>query len=110
MEITVGTKTSTATFFMVDSTASYRALFGRDQIQFHANAYIPSSFHQVLLIQKGNEVEIVWANEDPFQAQNDRIDTCYYYTALGLLKMQLGAKIKKEGRTLLTKYTDKQLK
>ena len=64
VELTVGSKTSLSAFFMVNSSASYQALLGRDWI--HANWCVPSSLHQFLLLWKGDEVEVVWAEEKPF--------------------------------------------
>lgn len=97
----------TIAFFVVDFTASYWALLDRDWI--HTNAYISYLLHQVMLIWNGNEVKIIWADEDPFQAHNDMIDACYYYTGLGPPKMQPGARSKKERCALLTEAEEKQL-
>lgn len=65
LEITVGTKTSLSAFFVVNTSAHYLALLGRDWI--HANLCVPSTLHQFLLLRKGDDVEIVWADDKPFQ-------------------------------------------
>ena len=43
-DITMGSKTSLSNFFMINSTANYNGLLGRDWI--HANWCVPSSIHQ----------------------------------------------------------------
>ena len=43
IDITTGSKTSLSTFFVIDSTANYNILLGRDRI--HANWCFPSSLH-----------------------------------------------------------------
>ena len=49
----VGSKTSLSVFFMINSTANYNALLGRDCI--HSNWCVSSSLHQFLLFWKGDE-------------------------------------------------------
>ena len=61
IDITVGSKTSLSTFFVINSTANYNALLGRDYI--HANWCVLSFLHQFLLFWKGDEVEVVWAKK-----------------------------------------------
>ena len=68
IDITVGSKTSLSSFFVINSTANYNALLGRDWI--HANWCASSSLHQFLLFWKG-EVEVVRANKQPFIATSD---------------------------------------
>ena len=43
IEITIGSRRSLTAFFVVELSASYNALLGRDWI--HANWYVPSSLH-----------------------------------------------------------------
>ena len=57
IKITVGSKTSLSIFFVINSTANYNALLGRDWI--HVNWCVSFSFHQFLLFWKGDEVEVV---------------------------------------------------
>ena len=47
IDITVGCKTSLLAFFVINYTANYNALLGRDWI--HANWCVSSSFHKFLL-------------------------------------------------------------
>ena len=61
MELTVGKKTITTAFFVVDSQGPYSALLGRDWI--HANCCVPSSMHQCLIQWDGDEVEVVVADD-----------------------------------------------
>lgn len=56
IELTIGTKTLDA-FFVVEVEGNYFVILGRDQI--HANQYIPSNLHQILLQWVGADVEIV---------------------------------------------------
>ena len=57
IDITMGSKTSLSASFVINSTANYNSLLGRDWI--HANWCVSSSFHQFLLFWKGDEVEVV---------------------------------------------------
>ena len=57
IDITIGSKTTLSTSFVIDSTANYNILLGRDWI--HANWCVSSSLYQFLLFWKGNEVEVV---------------------------------------------------
>jgi hypothetical protein len=43
MELTVGSKTTPTTFFIVDAKGKYNLLLGRDWI--HANGCVPSTLH-----------------------------------------------------------------
>ena len=66
IDITIGSKTSLSTFFMIDSIANYNILLGRDWI--HANWCVTSSLHQFLLFWKGNKDEVLRADKQPFMA------------------------------------------
>jgi hypothetical protein len=57
VELTIGTKTLAATFFVADVEGNYSLILGRDWI--HANQCIPSMLHQMLLQWVGNDVEQV---------------------------------------------------
>ena len=64
IDVTIGSKIALYAYFVIDSTASYNILLGRDLI--HANWCVSSSYHQFLLFWKGNEVEVVRADKQPF--------------------------------------------
>ena len=81
MEISIGSKTSLTAFFIVNSTASYNVLLGRDWI--HANGCVPSSLYQFLLFWKGDDVEVVWADPHPFGTQSDAIEARFYDAEFG---------------------------
>ena len=81
MEITVGSKTSLTAFFIVNSSASYNVLLGRDWI--HANGCVPSSLYQFLLFWKGDDVEVIWANPHPFSTHSDAVEARYYNVEFG---------------------------
>ena len=72
----MGSNISLSDFFVINSTANYSALLGRDWI--HANWCVPSSIHQFLLFWKGDEVEVVWADKQPFVATSNSMDASYY--------------------------------
>jgi len=76
LEITVGTFTSLSAFFVVNTSAHYQALLGREWI--HANLCVPSTLHPFLLLWKEDDVEIVWADDKPFQTVSDAVDARYY--------------------------------
>ena len=76
IDINVGSKTSLSSFFVINSTANYNALLGRDWT--HDNWCVPSSVHQFLLFWKGVEVEVVWVDKQPFIATSDSMEASYY--------------------------------
>jgi hypothetical protein len=60
MDLTVGSKTVTTSFFIINSKSTYTVLLGRDWI--HVNCCIPSTMHQCLIQWDGDEVEVVHAD------------------------------------------------
>ncbi|KZV53197.1 hypothetical protein F511_27563 [Dorcoceras hygrometricum] len=84
--VTVGSLSSLCAFFVVNSFANFQALLGRDWI--HANQCIPSSMHQPLLFWKGDEVEIVEAGTQPFQANTSTVEARYYSGDFGPIKVR----------------------
>jgi hypothetical protein len=60
VELTIGTKTLAAAFFVVDVEVNYSLILGRDWI--HANKCVPSTLHQMLLQWVGDDVEQVCAD------------------------------------------------
>ena len=61
IELTIGSKTLLATFFVIDGKGSYSLLLGRDWI--HANCCVPSTMHQCLIQWHGDDVQLVCADE-----------------------------------------------
>jgi hypothetical protein len=47
VELTIGTKTLAAAFFVADVEENYSLILGRDWI--HANQRVPSTLHQMIL-------------------------------------------------------------
>ena len=76
INITIGSKTVLFSFFVIDSTTNYNILLVRDWI--HANWCVPSSLHQFLLFWKGNEVEVVQADKQPFMVATGSVEARYY--------------------------------
>ena len=66
IDITMGSKTSLSAFFVINYTANYNVLLGRDWI--HANLCVTSSIHQFLHFWKGDKVEVVWEDKQHFIA------------------------------------------
>jgi hypothetical protein len=60
VELTIGTKTLAATFFVANVEGNFSLILGRDLI--HANQCVPSMLHQMLLQWVGDEVEQVHAD------------------------------------------------
>ena len=84
IELTVGKKTTMTAFFVVDTSASYNALLGRDWI--HPNLCIPSTLNQVLVFWNGDEVEVVPADDKPFVADVHNADAMLYHEDVGPIK------------------------
>ena len=97
IEIIVGSKTSLTAFFIVNSSASYNVLLGRDWI--HANGCVPSSLYQFLLFWKGDDVEVIWANPHPFSTHSDAVEARYYDVEFGLIQF-LGKKKNGEPKSI----------
>jgi hypothetical protein len=60
VELTIGTKTLAAAFFVADKEGNYSLILGRDWI--HANQCIPSTLHQMLTQWVGDDIEQVHAD------------------------------------------------
>jgi hypothetical protein len=60
VELTIGTKTLAAAFFVADVEGNYSLILGRDWI--HANQCIPSTLHQMLIQWVGDDIEQVHAD------------------------------------------------
>ncbi|GKV35610.1 hypothetical protein SLEP1_g43856 [Rubroshorea leprosula] len=82
--LTVGSKTSMSDFFVVDSSATYNALLGRDWI--HSNWCVPSTLHQRLIFWNGGKTEVVYANNRPFLANSNMVEARYYDEDIGTIR------------------------
>jgi hypothetical protein len=60
VELTIGTKTLAAAFFVADVEGNYSLILGRDWI--HANQCIPSTLHQMLIQWVSDDIEQVHAD------------------------------------------------
>ncbi|GKV01604.1 hypothetical protein SLEP1_g14149 [Rubroshorea leprosula] len=81
--LTVGSKTSMSAFFVVDSSATYNALLGRDWI--HSNWCVPSSVHQRLIFWNGGKTEVVYTDNRPFLANCNMVEARYYDEDVGTI-------------------------
>ena len=61
VDLSIGKKTVSTSFFVVNSEGPYAVLLGRDWI--HANCCVPSTMHRCLIQWDGDEVEVVPADE-----------------------------------------------
>ena len=71
IELTIGTMTLAAAFFVTEIEGKCSIILGRDWI--HANQCVSSTLHQMLLQWIGNEVEIVHANTSACIAMVDAL-------------------------------------
>ncbi|XP_059635368.1 uncharacterized protein LOC132277533 [Cornus florida] len=106
LEITIGGKTSFTAFFIIDSTAAYNLLLGRDWI--HPNMCITSTLHQMLIFWDGNEVKIVEANSKPFIAKVYSAKAALYDETVVPIKF-VGQPLKKL-KTFLMNHANKEEK
>ena len=90
IDITICSKTTLSAFFLNDSTTNYKILLGRDWI--HANWCVSSSLQQILLFWKGNEVELVRVDKQPFMAATSSMEARYYYQDFGPIKFMIRRK------------------
>ncbi|GKV11259.1 hypothetical protein SLEP1_g22525 [Rubroshorea leprosula] len=81
--LTVGSKTSMSAFFVVDSSATYNALLGRDWI--HSNWCVPSTLHQRLIFWNGGKTEVVYVDNRPFLANSNMVEAQYYDEDVGTI-------------------------
>jgi hypothetical protein len=57
MELTIGSKTLSTAFFVAETQGNFSLILGRDWI--HANKYVPSTLHQMLIQWVDDEVEVL---------------------------------------------------
>ncbi|XP_061992115.1 uncharacterized protein LOC133710134 [Rosa rugosa] len=81
LDVTVREKTNMTAFFVVDSSAHYNALLGCDWI--HQNLCVPSSLHQVLIFWHGDKIEVIPADNNPFQASTNVLEARFYEDDIG---------------------------
>jgi hypothetical protein len=82
IELTIGTKTLAAAFFIAVVEGNYSLILGRDWI--HANQCIPSTLHQMLIQWVGDDVEQVHADASACIAVADAPVLWTYETAMCL--------------------------
>ena len=87
VELKVENKITNVAFFVVYTKAAYNALLGRECI--HSNWVIPSSLHQSLIFwNDDNSIEMMKADNRPFEACNNTIDAQLYNKNVGILKLR----------------------
>ena len=57
VELTISSKTSPTTFFVINEKGTYNLLLGREWI--HANSCVPCTMHQCLVQWVGHKIEVV---------------------------------------------------
>ncbi|CAL2257736.1 unnamed protein product [Prunus armeniaca] len=84
LQVRVGQKVRMTAFFVVETTAHFNALLGRDWI--HESMCVPSSLHQFLQFwHEDGSVEIVQANVRPFMASTNAVKAKFYEDDIGPL-------------------------
>jgi hypothetical protein len=78
LKVTLGPADAVHAFFVVECTAPYSGILGRDWI--HRSYCVPSSMHQELLIWNPvtEEAELFKADPRPFSVSANSIDASYY--------------------------------
>jgi hypothetical protein len=79
VELTIGTKTLVAAFFVANVEGNFSLILGRDWI--HANQCVSSTLHQMLLQWVGDDVEQVHADASAYIAMVDAPVLWTYETA-----------------------------
>jgi hypothetical protein len=69
MELTIGSKSFTTTFFIVEMQDNYSVILGRDWI--HTNRCILSTLHQFLIQWIDDEIEVVHTGASAYIALAD---------------------------------------
>ncbi len=69
LELTVGSKSLTTVFFIIEVQGNYSVILGHDWI--HANRCIPSTLHQFLIQWIDEEVEVMHADASSYIALTD---------------------------------------
>ena len=86
IDITIRSKTSLSALFVINSITSYNVLLGRDWI--NSDWCVSPSHYQILLFWKGEEVEVLWADKQPFIATLDYVEASYYDQEFGLINFK----------------------
>jgi hypothetical protein len=85
VELTIGTKTLAAAFFIANVEGNFSLILGRDWI--HANECVPSTLHQMLLQWVGDDVEQVHADASACIAMADAPILWTYEIATCLIRV-----------------------
>jgi hypothetical protein len=87
MELTVGSKSLSTAFFVVEVQGDYSIILGCDWI--YANHCIPSTLHQFLIQWIDNEIEVVHMDASAYIALADATADWQHASAQGLLGKDL---------------------
>jgi hypothetical protein len=69
MELTIGSKSLTTAFFVIEVQGNYNVILGRNWI--HINRCIPSTLHQFLIQWIDDEIEVVHMDASAYIALAD---------------------------------------
>jgi hypothetical protein len=75
MELTIGSKSLTTVFFVIEVQGNYSVILGRDWI--HASRCIPSTMHQFLIQWIDDEIEVVHADMSTYIALANATADCW---------------------------------
>ena len=81
---------------MINFIANYNILLRRDWI--HANRGVSSFIHQFSLFWKGNEVEVVQADKQPFMVATNFVEAKYYDQEFGPIKFTSRGNVRSQGK------------
>jgi hypothetical protein len=76
MELTVGSKSLTTAFFIVEVQGNYSIILGHDWI--HANICVPSTLHQFMIQWIDDEIEVVHTDTSTYIALTDATTNCQH--------------------------------
>jgi hypothetical protein len=76
MELTIGSKTLATAFFVAETQGNFSLILGRDWI--HANKWVPSTLHQMLIQWVDDEVEVVHGDNPACVAVADSHSICIH--------------------------------
>jgi hypothetical protein len=79
MELTVGSKSLTTAFFVIEVQCNYSVILGRDWI--HANRCVPSTLQQFLIYWINDEIKVVHADTLAYIALPDATSDCQHGSA-----------------------------
>lgn len=82
-DVSVGSKVTRSTFFVIEGKPSYVVILGMDWI--HTSEWVSSTLNQKLMIWIGEKVEVIDTDQNPFSAEVKMLEALFYSPHLGLM-------------------------